>query len=179
MVLLHHKSHLGHRGHHLGTEVGSGIDRWDREVPALGHRTVPDVAALEFLAGVVGPFLRIDPIEGVVHRDVPADVIEDEELSFRPEVRGVTDPGRLEVGLGPDRRRTRVAFVRLTRGGFEDVAKDDEGRLGSERVEHRGRGIRHHAHVGLVDLLPAGDRRAVKHQPIDKHVLVDGVDCLG
>jgi hypothetical protein len=33
--------------------------------------------------------------------------------------------------------------------------------------------VRHQDHVGLVDALPAGDRRAVEHLAVDEELLVD------
>jgi hypothetical protein len=45
--------------------------------------------------------------------------------------------------------------------------------LSKERIQHRGGGIGHQNHVGLVDALPSGDRRAVEHLAVDEEVLVD------
>ena len=44
---------------------------------------------------------------------------------------------------------------------------------------HGGRRIRHQAHVGLVDRLPAGDRRAVEHLAFGERLLFDHRDVEG
>ena len=49
---------------------------------------------------------------------------------------------------------------------------DRHGLLGEERV-HVGRlDVGHQFHVGLVDRLPAGDRRAVEHEAFVQEILV-------
>jgi hypothetical protein len=109
------------------------------------------------------------------HVDVPAHRIEDEELELGAEEGGVGDAGGLEVGLGAVRERARVARVALHRGRLDDVAAQDDGRLLEERVDDGRRGVRHQDHVGLVDALPAGDRRAVEHLAVGEQALVDGM----
>ena len=47
------------------------------------------------------------------------------------------------------------------------------GRGGEERVHARRGRVGHQRHVGFVDRLPAGDRRAVEHQAVGERVLVD------
>ncbi|OIQ88981.1 hypothetical protein GALL_291610 [mine drainage metagenome] len=44
-----------------------------------------------------------------------------------------------------------------------------------ERVHIGGGRIRHQFHVGLVDRLPASDRRAVEHEAFVKEVFVDQI----
>jgi hypothetical protein len=41
----------------------------------------------------------------------------------------------------------------------------------AERIDHRGLGIRHEEHVGLLDLLEPPDRGAVEPEPVLEHVL--------
>jgi hypothetical protein len=91
-----------------------------------------------------------------------ADVVEHEELVLRAPDRGIGDAGGLEVGLGALGQRTRAALIALHGRGLDDVATQVERGLLEERVEDCGRGIRHQDHVGLLDALPAGDRRAVE-----------------
>jgi hypothetical protein len=90
------------------------------------------------------------------------EAVEDEELVFRPEKCLVGDPGRLEVCLGALGERARIALVALHRRRLDDVAAQVERGLLEERVEDRGRRVRHQDHVGLLDALPAGDRRTVE-----------------
>ena len=75
--------------------------------------------------GHVRAFLGVDLVERMVHGDIEADVIEDEELRFRTEVGGVTDAGTLQIGFGPPCHRARVAAVGLAGARFEDIAEQN------------------------------------------------------
>lgn len=46
---------------------------------------------------------------------------------------------------------------------FKDVATDNQGRIGEERVNHCGGCVWHQHHVGFVNAFPAANRGAVKH----------------
>jgi hypothetical protein len=83
------------------------------------------------------------------------------------------------MGLGMLGDRARVAGVVLAGQRLQHVAEDDQLRLGGEGIERRGGEIGQQQHVGLVDRLPTGDRRAVEHDALGQQVLVDGLDRLG
>ena len=65
----------------------------------------------------------------------------------------------------------RVALVGLAAGNL-DVAEHPAGRLvlGAPGKDVEGRGVRHRDHVGLLDRVEAGDRRAV-----EAHAALEGV----
>ena len=96
-----------------------------------------------------------------------------------PTIDGVADAGGLQVGLGLLGDAARVAVVGFAGDRIENVAEDDHGRLGEERVHVDRVRVGHQHHVGLVDGLPAGDRRAVEHDAVGEHVLVDLGDVHG
>ena len=52
VMLVAGQAHFEHRRDHLGADVDAAVDRRDREIAALGARTVAEVAAFIFLAGV-------------------------------------------------------------------------------------------------------------------------------
>ena len=173
VVLLDHRAHLRHRRQHLAAHVLGRILRRHREIAALGAHPVAKVAALVGGAAVDRQFDRIDLEPGVVGVGAEADVVEDEELGLGPEKRRVADPGRLQIGLGLLGDAARVAIIRLAAGGIENVAIDDHGRSGEERIHARRCRVGHQGHVEFVDSPPAGDRRAVEHETLGKRLLVD------
>ena len=100
MMLFHLQAHFGHHRGHFGAQVIRGIDRRHREIAALGARTVADIAFFVSLARVVGAFLRIDGVEHAVLICIVANVVEDEEFSFRTEINRVADAGWFHIGFG-------------------------------------------------------------------------------
>jgi hypothetical protein len=144
-----------------------------REVAALDRGTVPAVAVLVLLAGVPGRLFGFDLAERARHVDVPAHMVEHEELGLRTEEGSVADARRLEVGLGAPGERARIALVRLAVARLDHVARDHQRGLFVERVDvGRGR-IRHQQHVGRLDALPAGDRGTVERVARRELVLVE------
>ncbi len=142
------------------------VGRRDREVSALVADLVAAVAALLDPAGVPGAGDRVDVVVALVRLGLEPDVVEDVELGLGRVVRGVADPGRLQVVLRLAGDVARVAAVRLTgqRVVHEEV---DRERLGAtEGVDESSRRVGQQGHVGLVDLLEAANRRAVEHQPV-------------
>jgi len=112
-------------------------------------------------------YLGINLEEGVAHVVAEADRVEDERTTGSGPKKGlVGEAGGLEVGLGALGDAARAARVALHGGRVEYVAGQDQGRVGGERVEHRGVRVRQQDHVGLVDAAPAGDGRAVEHLAI-------------
>src|SRR4029077_4148169 len=105
-----------------------------------------------------------------------ANVVEYEEFGFRPEEHGVADAHRLDHRLGLLGHAARIAVVRLAGGRLQYVAGDDHGGFGEERIDRRGHRVGHHANVGFVDRLPAGNGRAIEHRTLGKDFLVDHAD---
>jgi hypothetical protein len=89
--------------------VGVGVDRRDREVPALDGGPVAFVAAREVDVRRPGRFLGRDRERRATHADVPLHGVEDEELVLGPKVGNVTDPARVQIGLGQPGDRAGVA----------------------------------------------------------------------
>ena len=79
---------------------------------------------------------------------------------------------RREMGLGPLGDRTRAALVAQPGGRLGDVADQDQAGLRAERVEHGGGEVGLEQHVGLADVAPAGERRAVEHPTVLEQRLV-------
>ena len=132
-----------------------------------------EVAGLVVGAVVGRQFGRVELEAGVVGIGLVPDVVEHEELGFRADIDRVADAFRLHVGLGLLGGGARIAVVGLAGDRLEDVAQDHHRRLREERIHVDRVGVGHEDHVGLVDRLPAGDRRAVEHHAVGEHVLVD------
>jgi hypothetical protein len=111
--------------------------------------------------------------EGVAHLVRETDAVEDEELRLRAEERGVGDAAGLQVGLGALGHAARVARIGLHGRRVQDVAGQDQRRVGGERIDDRGRRVRQQDHVGFVDALPAADRGAVEHLAVLEQAGVD------
>jgi len=109
-----------------------GVGGGNREVPFLVARLVAKVGEL-FAAGVPGPFGGVDRVEGGVRAGVVTDVVEDEKLRLGPEIRGVGDGGRIQVGLGLAGDVARVAAVVFLGDRVIDVADERQGRNRDER----------------------------------------------
>ncbi len=168
---LHLDAHLFHREAHRGADVLQRVDRRHREVAALHRRTMAHVAALELLARRPRGLLREHLAVAARHVDVPLDGVEDEELGLGAEVARVAEAGRLEVRLGALGERARIALVALAVRRLDHVARDEQRRLVHERIDVGGARIRHQQHVGRLDALPAGDRRAVERMAAVELVL--------
>ncbi len=179
MVLLDRHVHLVHDGQHLGAHVDLAVHRRNREIAALHRDAVAVIAFREFLAGDIGAFLGIQLVHHRIHLHFVANVVEHEEFGFRAEIGGVAEAGGGEMLLGALGDRAGIAVIELASRGLDHVTEDDQLGLGGERVENGGRQVRLQDHVGLVDALPAGDRRTVEHDAFAQQVLVDGHDMLG
>src|SRR5690606_30228667 len=57
--------------------------------------------------------------------------------------------------------------------GLADAARQDQARLGAERVGHGAREVGLEHHVGLADVAPSRDRRAVEHHAVLQVRLAD------
>jgi hypothetical protein len=136
---------------------------------------VAHVAAFEFLGRRPRRLRREDLAVAARHVDRPLDGVEDEELGLGAEVGDVADAARLEIGLGALGERARIALVTLAVGRLDHVARDEQRRLVEERIEPRRRGIGHQQHVGRLNALPAGDRRAVERMAGLEFVAVESL----
>ena len=167
--------HLLHDADHLVAQVVLRVGRRDGEVPFLVARLVAEVRLL-LSPGVPGPLVGVDGIEAEVRPAAVADVVEDEELGLRSEVRRVRDAGRLQVRLGLPRDVAGVAGVVLLGDRVDDVADQRKRRPGDERIDDRRLGVGDHQHVGGVDRLPAADGRPVEAEPFLEAVLLELID---
>ena len=110
---------------------------------------------------------------------VEADVVENEELGFRAEVRRVGHAAVLQIQLGLLRDPARVALVALLGDRVLDVAVHHQrGRLG-ERIHERGVRIGDQQHVAFVDRRPAADARSVHAEAFFEAALVQLADRVG
>src|SRR5690606_13293094 len=149
------------------------VYRRNREVTALDARTVAAVGALEVVTGNPGSFFGVDLVHLAAHARAPLDAVEYEEFRLRTEQGGVGNAGGLQVFLGALADGTRVTVVALDGGRLDDVAAHDHGADIGERIHHGGGIIRHQDHVGLVDVLPAGNGGAVKHLAVFEELFVN------
>ena len=100
---------------------------------------------------IVWSFIVVDAVEALVHRDVDAHILEDEELGLRTPERLVGNTGFGEVALGAVGDLSRAAVIGLPGLGIDGVAGDREGRVLGERVDDCRRGVRHQDEVGFLD----------------------------
>ncbi len=163
VVYLDDEAHFLERQTHGGPNVLQGVDGRDRKISALDARAVAEIALVELLAALPRAFVRVDRVRSALHLRRPTDVVENEEFVLGAEECLIGNAGRFQIGLGALRRRTRVTLVALHRGRLDDVAANVQGGFFHERIDDRRARIRHQDHVGLVDALPTGDRRAVEH----------------
>ena len=179
VVLLDRNAHVGHDREHFAADVLAAVDRRDRKVAALDARTMAEVALFIIAGAVVRALDGIDGVHGAVHRHVDLHIFENEEFGFRAEEGGVAEAGGFHVGQGCLGGAARVARIGLAGARLEDVAEQRQGRLREERVDIAAIQVGHQRHVGFVDGLPAGDRRAVEHEAFGEALFIDGVDMLG
>jgi len=66
-----------------------------------------------------------------------------------------------------------AARIVLAGHRLHHVADQDQRGLGEEGIDHGGVEIRLQQHVGLVDGLPARDRRTVEHGAFVQEILID------
>src|SRR5690349_20505344 len=91
MMALHLEAALFHRQYHLGAQVLVMIGGRNWKIAFLVTRTVSEIVFLA--SGVPASFFRVDEIKAVILFLVEADVVEDEELGFGPEVRSIGQSG--------------------------------------------------------------------------------------
>jgi hypothetical protein len=173
VVFVDRDTHGRHGRQHFAAQFAGGIDRGDREVAALGARTMGEVAVFVMGVVVVGTFLAVQAIAHGVGVGGETHAVEDEKLQLRSEKGGVADAGIGEIGLGTFGGGAGITLISLARGRLQDIAVEDQGGLGLKRVHDGRSGVGHQRHVAFVDRLPAGDRGAVEHDAVGEGVLVD------
>ena len=163
MVLLDDAAHARHGSKHFRAHVLRRILRRHREVAFFGADAMAEIAA--FVVGVrIGrQFDRVELKAGVVRVYLVFHVVEHEELGFGSEEDRVADAHRLDHGLGLLGDAARIAVIGLAGGRLENVANQRHRGFSKKWIDAGSRRIRHQAHVGFVDRLPAGDRGAVEH----------------
>ena len=179
VVLLDRAAHPRHGGEHLGAHVLHRVLRRHREVALLGADVVTEIAALVDPVGIGRELAGIELEAGVVRLGRIADIVEHEELGFWSEEDRVADARGLHHRLGLLGDAAGVAVIGLAGGRLEHVADQHQGGLGKERIDAGGRRVRHQAHVGLVDRLPPGNRRAVEHLAFGEGLFFDQADIEG
>ena len=109
VMLVAGQAHVEHRADHFATDIDQAIDRRDREIAALGARTMAQVAGFIRAVGVGRQFDIVDAKAVAVIAVVELHIVEHEEFGFGSDIDGVADTGRFQIGLGALGRRTRVA----------------------------------------------------------------------
>jgi hypothetical protein len=138
------------------------VDRVHREVAALGACGGPGCPRTRCRVG--RQFDGVELEAGVVGVGREAHVVEDEELGFGAEDRRCRRRRRTSHRLRPSWRSSagRGCRARRCRGSSTSQNRTASSARRTDRCGPvDGSGIRH---VGLVDRLPAGDRRAVEHR---------------
>ncbi len=156
-----------------------GIDRRHREVTALDPRTMTEVAAFVSPFRVPAGFGRVDLVEATADVRAPADIVENKEFVFRPEIGGVGNPGGLQIGFGTTGDRTRIALIALHGVRLDHVTGQIQRRLFKKRIDAGGFRVRHQNHVRFLNALPAGDGRAVEHLAVLEDIFADLADGDG
>ena len=178
MLGFHVQSAGDHRLHHLVADVHQLVRRRHREIAFL----VPQlVAQIRLLVPAPVPLAldAVDVVEALVRFLVEADVVKNEELRLRPQIRRVGNARALQIVRRLTGHVPRIARIVFPRDRILDVADDRQRRDRGERIDERRVRLRHDQHVALVDRLPAADARAVEPQPVLEHVLVQLVDRDG
>jgi len=178
VMLLDRQAHLAHGGEHLGAQIALAIHGRHGEVPALHAGAVAHIAFRIVLHVGARPLDRIELIGAEIAARAEFHAVEDEEFRLGADKGGIADTGGFQIILGLLGGGAGVSRIALAGGGFDDVAEQDEARLGREGVQHRRLQIRLEDHVGFVDRLPAGDGGAVEHEAMLQRVLIHGADIL-
>ncbi|EAT07975.1 hypothetical protein SKA58_08424 [Sphingomonas sp. SKA58] len=171
VVLIAGQAHFQHGADHFGADVGARIDRRDGEITTLGARTVAQIAAFIFLAGVGRQFDVVDLEIALRVIIFETHIVEHEEFGFRPDIDRVAEPGRLDEGFRALGGRTRIAAVQLTGVRLDNVAENDQHGRRAERVDIDSVQVGLEDHVRFVDRLPTLDRRTVEHQAVGQFIL--------
>ena len=153
------------------------IGRRHREVAFLVARAVSQIVF--HAAGIPAAFFRVDEIETVLFALIETNIVKDEELGFRAEVRGIGDACRTQVQLRLARDVARIAVVALLGDGIDHVGHHHQGRHLGERIQHVCARIGNEQHVALVNGRPAANGRAVHAEALFERGLAELVDGIG
>jgi hypothetical protein len=135
VVLFDLGAHARHGAEHFRTHILRGILRRYREVALLDADAVAEVAAFIIGVGVRGQFDRVDLEAGVVRIGLVLDVVEHEELGFRPEIDGVAEAHGFHHAFGFFADAAGIAVVGFAGGRLEHVAHEHQRGLGEERID--------------------------------------------
>ena len=97
------------------------------------------------------------------HVDMPFDVVKNEELWFRAKESRVADASGRQVVLCALGNRAWVTVVTEHGSRLGNITAQNYGGVIGKWIQCRRAVVRHKHHVGIVDALPAADRRAIKH----------------
>jgi hypothetical protein len=109
---------------------------------------------------------------------IEADVIEDEELGFRSEERGIGGTAILQVQFGFLGNPAGIALVILFGDGIPGISDDNQRGHFRERIHEDGIWIGDEEHIALIDGSPTADTRSVHAETVLERIdlqLADGV----
>ncbi len=179
VVHLNRQSHILQRHTNGSTNVLQGIHRWNRKIAAFDAGAMALVRAVHQFVTVPVAFLGINFVKPAVQAVAPAGFIKNEKFRFRTEKGRVGYAGRLQVRLRTFCQGTRAAFVALHGGRLQYVTTQIQGRFIIERIHHCRFRVRHQQHIRLIDPLPAGNGRTVKHLAVFEKLVCDGINRHG
>jgi hypothetical protein len=142
-------------------QIAKGAPRHDRKLwkeacvsrQRLEGQTMTDKPRRDASAEPIEVLSKITPERFNVMREMGYVAYREADGEIR-----VANAERLHHRLGLLGHAARIAVVRLAGGRLEDIADEDQSRLGKERINAGRGGVRHQAHIGFVDRLPSGDR---------------------
>src|SRR5690625_1898516 len=68
---------------------------------------------------------------------------------------------------------SRVTAVGLAGQRILHKAVENQGLMLTERIHHRGRGVRYQQHIGFLDVLESSNRGPVEPEPLRERILTD------
>ena len=152
---------------HLGADVGHLVDGRKGQVAGVRPRAMPlPAAGAAMLPGG-------ETVETAQRPELNLDLVEQSEGEIDRDPHLVGETAAAQERLGALRRRAGVALVAETGRGLGDVADHDERGLGSERVGKGGGEVGAQQEIGLGDVAPARNRRAVDEHALGEQSRVD------
>jgi hypothetical protein len=100
VMLIAGQAHFQHGGDHLAADVNGAVYGRDREITALGARTVAEVTGFIGAASVGRQFDIVDAEARSIITIVKGDIVEHEEFSFRADIDGITNARCFQMGFG-------------------------------------------------------------------------------
>jgi hypothetical protein len=99
VMLVAGQAHFEHGRDHFAAHVDAAVDRGDREVAALGARTVAQVAGLRTRGSCWSAVRSSSSLKPLCCSRRRTHVVEHEEFGFGADIDGVADAGRLHDRL--------------------------------------------------------------------------------